>query len=102
MRSYSRLIVTGHLGFIASAFCANFRDRYEIVGVDFAGWGSMERNNFAGVRDIRADIADSNQIRSILEDVGRTQFSILLRATSIAPMKTTPAFGGQMSLVPVI
>jgi len=64
-----KLLVTGHLGFIASAFCETFRNRYEIVGVDFAGWGSMEQNLASGVRDIRADIADSNQVRSIVEEV---------------------------------
>ena len=69
MRTYSRLLVTGHLGFIASAFCANYRDRYEIVGVDFSGWGAMEENLASGVRDIRADIADADRIRSIVEEV---------------------------------
>ena len=64
-----RIIVTGHLGFIASAFCEAYHDRYEITGVDFAGWGSMERNLVAGVRDIRADISDSVRIRDVVDEV---------------------------------
>jgi dTDP-glucose 4,6-dehydratase len=70
MRTYNKLLVTGHLGFIGSAFCAKFRDRYEIVGVDFAGWGAMEENLAPGVADIRADIADGTRLRSIVEEVG--------------------------------
>ena len=62
------IIVTGHLGFIASAFCEAFHDRYEITGIDFAGWGSMERNLIPGVRDIRADIADADAIREIVDE----------------------------------
>jgi len=64
-----RIIVTGHLGFIASAFCEAFREQYEITGIDFAGWGSMERNLMPGVRDVRADIADADTIRDIVDDV---------------------------------
>lgn len=69
MRSYKKLLVTGHLGFIASAFCEIFKDRYEIIGVDFAGWGSMKQNLASNVRDIRADISDSDRIRSIIEEI---------------------------------
>ena len=69
MPEYARLLVTGHLGFIGSAFCRAFRDRYEIAGVDFAGWGSMEQNLAPSVRDIRADIADGDRIRSIVDEV---------------------------------
>lgn len=64
-----KLLVTGHLGFIASGFCEIFQDRYEIIGVDFAGWGSMEENLTPGVRDIRADIADVDRIRAIVEEI---------------------------------
>ncbi len=64
-----RIVVTGHLGFIASAFCEEFKDRYDITGIDFAGWGSMERNLAEGVRDVRADIADAAHIREIMDDV---------------------------------
>lgn len=64
-----RIIVTGHLGFIGSAFCELFRDKYEITGVDYAGWGSMQRNLFPGVRDIRADISDAALVRSIVDQV---------------------------------
>jgi dTDP-glucose 4,6-dehydratase len=64
-----KLLVTGHLGFIASAFCEIFHDRYRISGVDFGGWGSMEENLSPGVRDFRADIADSDRIRSIVDEV---------------------------------
>ncbi len=67
--SIKRLIVTGHLGFIGSAFCENFRNQYDISGVDFAGWGSMERNLAKGVEDIRADIADTDQVRAIVDRV---------------------------------
>jgi dTDP-glucose 4,6-dehydratase len=69
MNSYRRLLVTGHLGFIASEFCAVYRNRYEIAGVDFGGWGSMEENLVSGVKDIRADIADAARVRSIVDDV---------------------------------
>ncbi len=64
-----RLIVTGHLGFIGSAFCENFRNQYDIFGVDFSGWGSMERNLAKGVEDIRADIADADQVRAVVDRV---------------------------------
>lgn len=64
-----RIIVTGHLGFIASAFCERFVDEYDISGVDFAGWGSMERNLVPGIRDFRADISDSARVREIVEEV---------------------------------
>ena len=64
-----RILVTGHLGFIASAFCELFGSKYEITGVDFAGWGSMEENLFPGVRDIRADISDSDRIREVMDEV---------------------------------
>ena len=64
-----RIIVTGHLGFIASAFCEIFRDCYEISGIDFAGWGSMKRNLIPGVRDIRADIADAHDVRRIVDEI---------------------------------
>jgi len=69
MSSYRRLLVTGHLGFIASAFCNIFSQRYEIFGVDFAGWGSMEQNLTLGVQDIRADISDGNLMRSIVDGI---------------------------------
>ena len=64
-----RIIVTGHLGFIASGFCEAFAGQYEITGIDFAGWGAMERNLTPGVRDFRADIADADKIREIVEEV---------------------------------
>ncbi len=63
-----RIIVTGHLGFIASAFCEKFSDRYEITGVDFGGWGSMEKNLMPGVKDIRADISDTKLIGEIISE----------------------------------
>jgi dTDP-glucose 4,6-dehydratase len=69
MKSYERLLVTGHLGFIGSAFCEMFRDRYQIFGVDFAGWGSMEENLVPGIRDIRADISDHSRIQRIVDEV---------------------------------
>lgn len=69
MNSYPRVLVTGHLGFIASAFCRSFRDRYRIIGVDFAGWGSMEQNLAPGVCDIRADISDAPRLRAIVDEV---------------------------------
>lgn len=63
-----RIIVTGHLGFIASAFCEAFHDQYDITGVDFAGWGSMEKNLVPGVKDIRADISDAASIRKMVDE----------------------------------
>lgn len=69
MSSYQKILVTGHLGFIASAFCHLYKDRYRITGVDFAGWGSMEQNCAAGIADIRADIADETRMHSIIEEV---------------------------------
>ncbi|MBN1607721.1 MAG: GDP-mannose 4,6-dehydratase [Polyangiaceae bacterium] len=62
-----RVIVTGHLGFIASAFCERFGQTYEISGIDFAGWGSMLENLMPGVRDFRADIADRDAVDRIVE-----------------------------------
>lgn len=64
-----KIIVTGHLGFIASSFCELYRDNYDITGVDFAGWGSMERNLAEGVSDIRADISDAQKVREIIDEV---------------------------------
>lgn len=66
MATYKKLLVTGHIGFIASAFCNNFKNTYEITGVDFGGWGSMEQNLVPGVKDLRADIADADKIKSII------------------------------------
>lgn len=63
------IIVTGHLGFIGSTFCELFVGKYEIIGVDFAGWGSMRQNLIPGVRDLRADIADMKQVREIVNEV---------------------------------
>jgi len=63
-----KIIVTGHLGFIASAFCELYRDKYDITGIDFAGWGSMEKNLFPGVEDIRADISDAAQVSKIVDN----------------------------------
>jgi dTDP-glucose 4,6-dehydratase len=67
--SFEKLIVTGHLGFIASAFCRLYKDTYRITGVDFNGWGSMEQNLVAGVTDLRADIADAPRMRAIFDEV---------------------------------
>jgi dTDP-glucose 4,6-dehydratase len=69
MSSYTKLLVTGHLGFIASTFCEIFRDHYQIAGIDFAGWGSMEENLVPGIGDIRADIADGDRIRALVDEV---------------------------------
>jgi dTDP-glucose 4,6-dehydratase len=69
MALYKKLLVTGHLGFIASAFCNLYKNTYAITGVDFAGWGSMEKNLVPGVGDCRADIADAAKIRAILDEV---------------------------------
>jgi len=63
-----KLLITGHLGFIASAFCELYKETYEIVGVDFLGWGALERNLAHGVKDIRADIADTDSVRRILDE----------------------------------
>ena len=69
MPTYKKLLVTGHLGFIASSFCHRYRDRYAIAGVDFAGWGSMPENLAEGVADFRADIADAQRMREIVDTV---------------------------------
>jgi len=69
MQEYNKIVVTGHLGFIASAFCSNYKDSYEITGVDFGGWGSMERNCAEGIRSITADIADAETMRSVINEV---------------------------------
>ncbi len=63
-----RILVTGHLGFIASAFCWNYKDRFEITGVDFAGWGSMEENVAPGTRDLRLDLADARALAGALDE----------------------------------
>lgn len=63
-----KIIVTGHLGFIGSAFCEQFSNKYDITGIDFAGWGSMEKNLADGITDIRADISDAETIRAIVDE----------------------------------
>jgi dTDP-glucose 4,6-dehydratase len=68
MSAPEKLLVTGHLGFIASAFCLNYKDRYEITGVDFAGWGSMAENLADGAADVRADIADAERMAAVLDE----------------------------------
>jgi dTDP-glucose 4,6-dehydratase len=68
MATYKKLLVTGHLGFIASAFCHLYKDTYEITGVDFAGWGSMEQNTVPGVTDLRGDIAEADAVRLIINE----------------------------------
>ncbi len=68
MTAKRRLLVTGHLGFIASAFCERFRDRYDITGVDFLGWGALERNLADGVTDVRADISDAARMAVVLDE----------------------------------
>ena len=68
MREIKRLLVTGSLGFIGSAFCHKYSERYEIFGVDFGGWGSMEENLAPGIHDIRADISDREKIRLVIGD----------------------------------
>lgn len=69
MDSYKKIIVTGHLGFIASAFCHMYKNKYEITGVDFNGHGSMIENLVDGVKDIRADISDTDQMKSLFEEI---------------------------------
>lgn len=66
------LVVTGHLGFIASAFCWNHRDEFAITGIDFAGWGALERNCAPGIVDVRADIADAPAIARALDEAQPT------------------------------
>jgi dTDP-glucose 4,6-dehydratase len=66
---FKKLLVTGHLGFIASAFCNLFKDTYKLAGVDFGGWGSMESNRVEGISDFRADIADEKKMREIVDAV---------------------------------
>ncbi|MFT5285881.1 MAG: dTDP-glucose 4,6-dehydratase [Planctomycetota bacterium] len=68
MSAPNKIVVTGHLGFIASAFCQNFKDQYEIVGIDFAGWGSLQSNLQPGTTDVRADIADSARMTEVLDE----------------------------------
>ncbi len=64
-----KLLVTGHLGFIASAFCELYKTKYDITGVDFLGWGALEQNLADGVADIRADIANADAMATIFEQV---------------------------------
>ena len=68
MPAPKKIVVTGHLGFIASAFCANYSDRYELTGIDFAGWGSMAENLVPGMRDLRIDLADAEAVHGALEE----------------------------------
>jgi dTDP-glucose 4,6-dehydratase len=69
MRSFKKLLVTGARGFIGSAFCHKFCSRYDIVGVDFGGWGSMDQNPPLEVPMINADISDSSLVHSIVDTV---------------------------------
>lgn len=64
-----KLIVTGHLGFIGSAFCHLFNKTYDITGIDFLGWGALERNLAPNVNDVRADISDADAMRKIFDEV---------------------------------
>jgi len=68
MSAPQKLVVTGHLGFIASAFCNNFADRYQITGIDFGGWGALVRNLHPGTKDVRADIADAERMAAVLDE----------------------------------
>ncbi len=63
------LLVTGHLGFIGSGFCARYARDYRLVGVDYAGAGSMPQNLAAGVEDVRADIADEAAMNALVDRV---------------------------------
>jgi dTDP-glucose 4,6-dehydratase len=63
------LIVTGHLGFIGSAFCTLFAKDYRIIGVDYAGPGSMNENLAPGIEDIRGDIADQPAMEALVRRV---------------------------------
>jgi dTDP-glucose 4,6-dehydratase len=63
------LIVTGHLGFIGSAFCTLFSRDYQIIGVDYAGPGSMNENLVADVEDVRGDIADQPAMDALIRRV---------------------------------
>jgi dTDP-glucose 4,6-dehydratase len=64
-----KLLVTGHLGFIGSAFCHLFKDKYEIIGVDFHGFGSSIKNLASGISDIKADISNHEEIDYIFNQV---------------------------------
>lgn len=68
MAAPERIVVTGHLGFIASAFCWTYRERYAITGIDFAGWGSMPENLAPGTSDVRLDLADAQALHAALEE----------------------------------
>lgn len=68
MPSRKRLLVSGHLGFIGSAFCHAFAGRFDIVGVDFGGWGSMAENLAPDVGHVDADIADDDRIAAVVDD----------------------------------
>ncbi len=69
MSSRRKLVVTGHLGFIGSTFCEMFKNRYNIIGIDFAGWGSMPQNLVPGVHGIRADLANHRKMKTLLEKI---------------------------------
>lgn len=68
-REPARIAVTGHLGFIASAFCWKYRERHELAGIDFAGWGSMEENRVPDMREVRLDIADGPALARALDEL---------------------------------
>ena len=68
MSAPQKIVVTGHLGFIASAFCNNFNDRYQITGIDFGGWGALVRNLHPDTNDVRADIADAERMAAALDE----------------------------------
>jgi len=63
------LLVTGHLGFIGSGFCALYAKDYRIVGVDYAGAGSMPENLAPNVEDVRADIGDEPAMTALIDRV---------------------------------
>jgi dTDP-glucose 4,6-dehydratase len=63
-----KALVTGHLGFIASGFCAIARERFDLVGVDHLGWGALTENLAPGVVDVRGDIGDAALLKRVFEE----------------------------------
>lgn len=63
-----KIVVTGHLGFIGSAFCHLFNSKYEIIGIDFNGIGSSRQNIAPNILDIFADIADQDSMKTVFNN----------------------------------